>query len=352
MASEVPGKVGAREPALALDRAAITVFRDTLSLQAARQVKSVVRPQEQSGDMGKALFINYRRADSSAVARGLRDNLVEAFGDAVFMDVDEIRVGDTWPQALENALSDAAVLLVVIGPTWLRIADAYGRRRLDLSDDWVRAEIERSLVKGIPLIPVLVGRATMPPKEALPNAIAALVDQQYIELRETHWKQDLQPLIERLTAPPLMFERRGDRVPVPEWRSGSRPDHLPRPLTAEEVRKELEALPNWKIVSSPLPGEYPRTRTELIRRFKFKRFDRAIAFMQAAVPHIDKVNHHPRWENVFKTVSVWLSTWDSGHVITKLDFDLARYLDGLFEQLNAQKVEPAAAGRGSRDTGS
>lgn len=40
--------------------------------------------------MSKTLFINYRRDDSSPVARGLRENLIEAFGDAVFMDVDEI----------------------------------------------------------------------------------------------------------------------------------------------------------------------------------------------------------------------------------------------------------------------
>lgn len=35
----------------------------------------------------------------------------------------------------------------------------------------------------------------MPPKDALPEDISALANQQYIELRETHWKQDLQPLI-------------------------------------------------------------------------------------------------------------------------------------------------------------
>jgi pterin-4a-carbinolamine dehydratase len=281
--------------------------------------------------MSKTIFINYRRDDSSPVARGLRDNLIEAFGDAVFMDVDEIRVGDTWPQTLDNALNSATVLLVVIGPTWLRIADVYGRRRLDQPDDWVRTEIERSLTKGIPIIPILVSRATMPPREALPDAISDLANQQYIELRETHWKQDLQPLIARLTAPPLKFERRGERIRYPEWRSGLRPDHLPRTLTVQEIQQQLSALPDWKVVSSPLPGEYPNTRTELTRCFHFSNFELAIGFMQAAVPHINQVNHHPRWENVFKTVTVWLSTWDTGHVISKLDFDLTRYLDDLFD---------------------
>jgi len=288
--------------------------------------------------MSKVIFINYRRDDSSPVARGLRENLIEAFGDAVFMDVDEIRVGDTWPQVLDNALTSATVLLVVIGPTWLRVADDYGRRRLDQQDDWVRTEIERSLIKGIPVIPILVTRASLPPRDALPDAIRGLADQQYIVLRETHWKQDLQPLIDRLIAPPLAFERRGERVPVPEWRSGSRPDHLPRAFTSDEIQQELADLPDWKVVSSPLPGEYPRTRTEITRRFRFSSFERAILFMQTAVHHIDQVNHHPRWENVFKTVTVWLSTWDCGHVITKLDFDLARYLDELCERLKTPKA--------------
>jgi pterin-4a-carbinolamine dehydratase len=288
--------------------------------------------------MSKTIFINYRRDDSSPIARGLRDNLVEAFGDAVFMDVDEIRVGDTWPQTLDNALNSATVLLVVIGPTWLRIADVYGRRRLDQSDDWVRTEIERSLTKGIPVIPILVTRATMPPKEALPDSISALANQQYIELRETHWKQDLQPLINRLTAPPLEFERCGERVPVPEWSSSSRPDHLPRTFTPQEIQEQLSTLSNWKVISSPLPGEYPRTRTELTRRFRFSSFKQAIEFMQAAVPHINEINHHPRWENVFKTVTVYLTTWDTGHVISKLDFELAQYLDKLFEHHKHPKV--------------
>lgn len=288
--------------------------------------------------MSKVIFINYRRDDSSPVARGLRENLIEAFGDAVFMDVDEIRVGDTWPQVLDNALNSATVLLVVIGPTWLRVADDYGRRRIDQFEDWVRTEIERSLVKGIPVIPILVNRAVMPPVDALPASIRRLADQQYVVLRETHWRQDLQPLIDRLIAPPLEFQRRGERVPVPQWRSGMRPDSFPRTFSNEEIQQQLAALPNWRVVTSPLPGEYPKTRTELTRRFRFSSFAAAIAFMEGCVTHINQIEHHPRWENVFKTVTVWLSTWDTGHVVSKLDFELAAYLDTAFEAYKAPKA--------------
>jgi pterin-4a-carbinolamine dehydratase len=288
--------------------------------------------------MSRGTFISYRRDDSSPAVRSLRDALVEAFGDVVFIDVDDIRVGDTWPATLDNALNSAAVLLVVIGSTWLRIADIYGRRRLDRPDDWVRTEIERSLARGIPVIPVLVGRATMPPREGLPESIAELKKQQHIELRETHWKQDLQPLVERLAAPPLSFKRAGEHVPVPRWRPAEKPDLLPRNLTEEEVRTLLAACPDWKPVTSPLPGEYPKTRTELYRRFRFASFDQALEFMRLAAPYINQHNHHPRWENVFKALSVWLSTWDTGHVISKLDFELAVHLDSLFETLTLPKA--------------
>jgi len=33
------------------------------------------------------------------------------------------------------------VVLALIGSNWLRTADEYGRRRIDISDDWVRDEL-------------------------------------------------------------------------------------------------------------------------------------------------------------------------------------------------------------------
>jgi len=293
--------------------------------------------------MANLIFINYRRDDSSPAARSLRENLIQAFGDVVFMDVDEIRVGDAWPAELDNALTCAKVLLVVIGPTWLKIADAYGRRRIDHTDDWVRTEIETSLTREIPVIPVLVGRATMPPREALPESIAGLAGRQFIELREAHWRQDLMPLIERLSAQPLSLKRVGDPVPVPQWRPGRQPDRLPRALSPAEIQLWLTAHSDWKIVTSPLPGEYPKTRTELSRAFKFATFYEALEFMRLAAPFIDQTNHHPRWENVFKTVTVWLTTWDIGHAPSKLDTELAEHLDGIWKKTGAKIQQNANA---------
>jgi hypothetical protein len=84
------------------------------------------------------VFISYRQADSSAAARWLGDSIRRTVGPQhVFIDTDSIRMGDDWPERIDNALASATILIPVIGPNWLKIADDYGRRRLDTADDWV-----------------------------------------------------------------------------------------------------------------------------------------------------------------------------------------------------------------------
>ena len=55
--------------------------------------------------------------------------------------------------------------------------------------------------------------------------------------------------------------------------------------------------------------------------------------MNKAVDPINEVQHHPRWENQWRTVIVYLSTWDIGLKISRLDVDLAKVLDGIYEEL-------------------
>ena len=271
-------------------------------------------------------FISYRRDDSPTAARFLEAELEQAFGaESVFMDTERLRAGDNWPGQLEKGLQDASALLVIIGPNWLKLADDYGRRRLDKDGDWVRKEIEISLQRGIMVVPILVGRASIPPKDALPPSIAALTDQQALPLRETHWTDDLAPLLEKLES--IGFQRTGFKYVFPKP-----PDTVPRPLNEEEIQETLKRIPNWKLVTSPLPGQHPKVRTELMRSYQFKTFPSAIDFMKEAVEHIEKVKHHPRWENLWKTTTVWLTTWDIGHVPARVDFELAEYLETLFKK--------------------
>jgi 4a-hydroxytetrahydrobiopterin dehydratase len=62
------------------------------------------------------------------------------------------------------------------------------------------------------------------------------------------------------------------------------------------------------------------------RRFEFKNFSQAFGFMTRAALAAEKMDHHPDWSNVYKTVDVQLSTHDAGG-LTELDFNLARKMD-------------------------
>jgi hypothetical protein len=49
--------------------------------------------------------------------------------------------------------------------------------------------------------------------------------------------------------------------------------------------------------------------------------------MGHVAPACDIAMHHPRWENIWRSISVYLTTWDIGHNISDRDIQLAKYLD-------------------------
>ena len=67
----------------------------------------------------------------------------------------------------------------------------------------------------------------------------------------------------------------------------------------------------------------------LYRKFTFKDFSEAFAFMTRVALVAEKMNHHPRWTNVWNTVEVWLSTHDAGDVVTERDRKLADKIDAI-----------------------
>ena len=63
-----------------------------------------------------AVFISYRREDAAGHAGRLYDSLASRFrDDHVFMDVDTIRGGDVFSEAIDNALNASDVVVVLIG---------------------------------------------------------------------------------------------------------------------------------------------------------------------------------------------------------------------------------------------
>ena len=67
----------------------------------------------------------------------------------------------------------------------------------------------------------------------------------------------------------------------------------------------------------------------LYRKFEFKDFSEAFAFMTRVALIAEKMNHHPKWTNVWNTVEVWLSTHDAGDIVTDRDRKLADKIDAI-----------------------
>jgi hypothetical protein len=129
--------------------------------------------------MAGKIFVNYRRDDSAPHALSVAQYLEREFGSAsVFLDIDRLRPGQKFPKVLEERLTESRVMLALIGPSWLNAVNEIGQRRLDDPEDWVRLEISSALARDIPVIPVLVGGATLPRKRELPDDLKPLVEHQ------------------------------------------------------------------------------------------------------------------------------------------------------------------------------
>jgi hypothetical protein len=142
------------------------------------------------------IFVSYRREDSSGWAGSLSRSLRESFGaEQVFADIITLEPGADFTEVIEQKLRSIRVLLAVIGPHWLTVTDKKGQRRLDNPDDLVRGEIATALRLGVRVVPVLVGGATLPSSEELPDDLKGLARRHACELSDTRWDYDQQRLI-------------------------------------------------------------------------------------------------------------------------------------------------------------
>lgn len=74
---------------------------------------------------------------------------------------------------------------------------------------------------------------------------------------------------------------------------------------------------------------WKETDNKLYRKFEFKNFSEAFAFMTRVALEAEKMDHHPLWTNVYNTVEVWLSTHDAGDVVTEKDRKLSKKIDAI-----------------------
>lgn len=287
-----------------------------------------------------SLFISYRRDDTRWIARALHQALAEGLGASrVFMDRVEIRGGQDWTRALDDALARSTVLLAIIGPHWLSLTDAAHRRRIDADDDWVHREILGTLRSGKVLIPLYVDGARPLAEADLPDALKPLARIQGIVTGFDGFDDGVSRLMQLLEAHGLAAVKAGFRMP-------ERLKKRVLPLAEAELRQLPQLLPAWQLRSTrlDLPGGGSVPRTELYREFAFPSFVDATAFMAAVSPAIDAGDHHPRWENIWKTVRVWLSTWDIEFQPSQHDLALAQRLEVAYRDfVEGRSAGPAAA---------
>lgn len=88
-------------------------------------------------------------------------------------------------------------------------------------------------------------------------------------------------------------------------------------LGAQAVAEAMAGLEGWTVAEDGL---------SIGRTFTFKNFSEAFAFMTRSALAAEKLDHHPEWSNVYKTVVVKLKTHDAGG-LTALDFELAKRMN-------------------------
>jgi hypothetical protein len=174
------------------------------------------------------IFISYRRADTVDITGRIFDWLSSHFGDgSVFMDLTTIPVGADFRLYLKGWIRTCDVLIAIVGPRWL---EEYTKRLTApgpaLGRDFPALEVEEAMAQGIPVIPVLVRDAVMPPPDSL---AAGLQPFSYLNATKVESGRDFRAHVDRLID---AIEHVIDRTRAPEPDATSRPS-LPTHVVVE-----------------------------------------------------------------------------------------------------------------------
>jgi formylglycine-generating enzyme required for sulfatase activity len=181
------------------------------------------------------ILISYRREDSADVTGRIYDRLVQNFGQgAIFKDVDSIPLGVDFRTFLDEQVARCEVFLAVIGWDWMKKRGSKGKSRLENPGDFVRIEIESALKRQIPVIPVLVGGASIPAAEQLPASIQNLSYRNGIAVRvDPDFHRDMDRLIEYLK-----------KLPPSGEVISQRPAKAKQPIGAQPLILRVEVPPH------------------------------------------------------------------------------------------------------------
>lgn len=142
-----------------------------------------------------SIVISYRRQDSADETRRLYELFSTIFGkDRLFRDLDTVAPGSDFVEKIDRVVSDASIVLAVIGPDWASSKDPSGNPRLNNRHDYVRVEIARALANHKRLIPVFVRGAEMPGENDIPAELVPMLRRQAVTIRDEHFNSDLEKL--------------------------------------------------------------------------------------------------------------------------------------------------------------
>ena len=204
--------------------------------------------------MTDGVFVSYRRDDAAGHAGRLYDRLTARFGkDRVFIDVDSIDPGADFVDVIESTLADSAVVVVVIGPNWLRTTGDGQTSRLRDPEDFVHMEVRRSLELGKKMIPVLVEGAQMPLVDELPDDLKRLARRNALDVSDLRFHGDADRLADAIEK--MLASSQTQALPALE--STPDPPHEPdvRPVSARSTD-----APKGVTRSGPFPAVMPRRR--------------------------------------------------------------------------------------------
>ena len=203
------------------------------------------------------IFISYRRGDTRWAAGRIYDRLVEKLGNGnVFLDVTDIEPGEDFSDKIAEIIGRCDVLLAVIGPTWLTLADSAGKRRLDDPRDLVRIEIATALQRNIRVIPVLLDETTMPQVHDLPDDLAPLARRNAREVSYNRFHSDLDSFIRVLERVLAIPTARSDESATAKPPASPRYTKLPFTIAIETLGGV--ATPLFKS-GAELPASYTET---------------------------------------------------------------------------------------------
>lgn len=257
--------------------------------------------------MAGKIFINYRRGDDPGYTQALYQRLEGEFASGdLFMDVEgHIKPGDDFVGVLGAQVAQCDILLVVIGPRWQELLAA----RADDRDDFVAIEIKAALDQGKRVVPVLVGGASIPRAETLPEPIRGLVSRNAMGLRPDRFRVDCEGLVAALR----------ESLAAAKKERAAREDAERRSAEAERQRSEAEE----KARLAAQEEERARLAAQEKERARVRVSPEELAILEDTQDLRRRLRTWRRWFSVFLAIWMLICALVSIGIAKKGDYSVA-----------------------------